>query len=173
MRNGRKNRMFLVAVVLLVAVQVMVYSAAGGESTTSTTGPVEVSIWTGRIGVGATGKAEEKWTDTKIGAALVEKTGVNWNFYFTESGDLETAFNLRMASGDWEEVIRFGSTNFVWIGKLLDAGMIIPLDKYFNDPKYPNLMKVPKKVLDNFRYTDGHIYFFPASWFEKETQPWG
>lgn len=110
-------------------------------------------------------------TETPIALAIAKRTGVLFDIHWTP-GDPETALNLRLASGNWEETIYY--TNRDWVAKLVKAKVIIPLDKYFKDPQnYPNLAKIPPKVLENFTFTDGHIYAFPSGWFEDEDQIYG
>lgn len=112
-------------------------------------------------------------SETPIGLAIAKRSGVSFTINYTQ-GDKEQNFNLRLASKDWEDVIWTDSINFDWTDKLLKAGAIIPLDKYFEMPdQYPNLAKIPKEVLDNFRYTDGHIYQFPAGWYEDPNSIYG
>ena len=163
------------SIVVLMAVLASGTPFAAGveEPAAMAEGPVEVTIWTTTIGVGATGKAEERWSDTKIGALMAEESGIDWVFSYTESGDVETAFNLRLASGDWPEVIRSSQRNFVWLQRLLEAGVVIPLDGYYGNADYPNIAKLSPEVVDFWRYTDGNIYHFPGSVFEDPKQPWG
>lgn len=114
-----------------------------------------------------------KASDTKVGLSIAKKSGVSFTVNYTQ-GDKEQNFNLRLASKDWEDVIWTDAINFDWTEKLLKAGAIIPLDKYFTQPdKYPNLAKIPKEVLDNYRYSDGHIYQFPAGWYEDPNSIYG
>lgn len=131
---------------------------------------IELTAWSGNPP--PAGLEKSKASDTKIGLALAEATGVSFTTNFTV-GDAEAAFNLRLASGDFEDIISTG-LNFVWTGKLLQAKAIIPLDGYFGNPeKYPNLAQIPQRVLDHYRYEDGHIYQFPSMWYEDENSIFG
>ena len=163
----------LIVLLLALLAPGMLLAAGVSEPAAAAEGPVEVTIWTTTIGVGATGKTEERWSDTKIGALMAQESGVDWVFSYTESGDVETAFNLRLASGDWPEVIRSSQRNFVWLQRLLEADVVVPLDGYYDNADYPNIAKLSPEVIDFWRYTDGNIYHFPGSVFEDPKQPWG
>ena len=133
-------------------------------------GIVELTAWVPART--SSGRTSLNWMDSKIGALLAKETGVSLTQNFI-TGDAEQAFNLKLASRDWEDIISTG-LNFTWVDKLVSADAIIPLDNYFEMPdKYPNLAKIPEKVLDNFRYTDGHIYYFPSGWYEDENSVYG
>lgn len=131
---------------------------------------VELTAW--QVSDPPAGMVTSKASDTKIGKTIANATGVSFTLSYSQ-GDREQNFNLRLASGDWEDVIST-DLNFVWTDKLIKAKAIIQLDKYFTDPvKYPNLAKIPKKVLDNYRFTDGHIYQFPSQWYEDPKSAYG
>ncbi len=141
-----------------------------GKDTPEGPGIVELTAWVPART--SSGRTSLNWMDSKIGALLAKETGVSLTQNFI-TGDAEQAFNLKLASRDWEDIISTG-LNFTWVDKLVSADAIIPLDNYFEMPdKYPNLAKIPEKVLDNFRYTDGHIYYFPSGWYEDENSVYG
>lgn len=114
-----------------------------------------------------TGRSNIKQLDTQIGALIAEETKLAFDITYLTGGDPEQAFNLKLASGNWEDVIICGKDQ-VWVEKLTEAGVIEPVESFYNQPdKYPNLAKVPQGVIDNFTFTDGHMYYFPGQWFEN------
>lgn len=126
--------------------------------------PITVSVWTG--GGLPSGVAEINFSDTEIGKSVVATTGVDFHFNFV-TGDAATAFNLKLADGVWEDIIKGGYDN-IQLQQLIDAGAIMQLDKYFEDAaNYPNLAAIPKEVIDYWRAPDGHIYRVPNAWHEE------
>ena len=67
----------LIVFLMAVLVSGTPFAAGVEEPGAMASGPVEVTIWTTTIGVGATGKAEERWSDTKIGALMAEESGID------------------------------------------------------------------------------------------------
>jgi hypothetical protein len=110
--------------------------------------------------------------DTKIGQLIAAETGVAINVTFI-TGDAETAFNLKLASKSWEDILQIGRNN-IWLDKLIAAGVIDPVDTYLTQgDKWPNLAAISDKVKQNFTHTDGRIYYFPSFWYEKEDSVYG
>ncbi len=132
---------------------------------------VELTAWSDKEP--PQGLLTSKSSETKVGLAIANASGASFTVNYTQ-GDKETNFNLRLASKDWEDIIVSSNISFDWTQKLIDTDAIIQLDKYFEDPtNYPNLAKIPKEVLDNFRYSDGHIYQFPSQWYEDPNSVYG
>jgi len=138
--------------------------------------PVKVSIWSAITGVGQEGKTEVSYSDTPIGNMVSAITGVDWQLNYTQNSDFANAFNLRLASDDWTEAINMPSANLMpmdKLQKLIDAKVIVPLDKYYNNPKYPYINMIPKAVIDYWRMPDGHIYNFPSGVYADPKQAYG
>jgi len=118
------------------------------------------------------GRTLIKQMDTKIGKLIAEQTGVAFDTTFI-TGDPEIAFNLKLASNSWEDIIQIGKNN-IWVQKLIDSKVIEPIDAYLTmADKYPNLAAISDNVKKNFTYTDGKIYYFPSFWYEKEDSVYG
>lgn len=112
--------------------------------------PVKVSIWSAITGVGQEGKTEVSYSDTPIGNMVSGINGVDWQIQYTQNSNFANAFNLRLASDDWPEAINMPSATLMpmdKLQKLIDAKVIVPLDKYYNNPKYPYINMIPKKVI--------------------------
>lgn len=139
---------------------------------TASGGPVKVTIWTGITGVGQEGQTKVLYSSTPIGKMTSALTGVDWEFNYSQAADYDTAFNLRLAANDWTEVINWNG-DFAKLQKLIDAGVVVPADKYYHNKKYPNIALARESMIKYWTYTDGHIYNFPSGVYQDEKQPWG
>jgi ABC-type glycerol-3-phosphate transport system substrate-binding protein len=167
-----KRQPLIILVVLLVLVP-FVLPAGGAKDTGAATasGPVQISVWSIQSAVG---KQRMLSSDYPLSKMVMEQTGVNWELLITEGGDLDTAFNLRLAADDWPEAISTsGAFRDDHIAKLVDAKVILPLDAYYKDAKYPNIRNMRQNVVKFFTRLDGHIDNFPSSVYQDEKQPWG
>lgn len=146
-------------------------TAAAESAAPATQAPiVQLTAWS--TNVRDSGATECNQMDTVIGKLVAQQTGVAFDTHYPK-GDVEQAFNLKLASSDWEDVIACGKNN-TWVEKLAQAGVIEPVESYFTQPdKYPNLAKLPQEVLNNFKFTDGHTYYFPSGWFEDVNTSFG
>ena len=115
------------------------------------------------------GMTELNYGATKIGAESVKATNVDYTLHLLPDSDVATAFNLKVADGDWEDLIVLQSTlanNRLFANTLVENDVVTPLDSYFENPElYPNLANIPKDVLDFWRSEDGHMYGIPSNWY--------
>ena len=143
-------------------------AAAATEAPAATEVPpkeiIEVTVWRGTKSV--SGLSELNYGETKIGKLQTEKDGVNFIVHYV-TGDVDTDFNLKVADGDWEDVIVLGRDE-VKVPALLENKAVLPLNKYFDDAaNYPNLAAIPKDVLEYWRQLDGNIYQVPVAWHDE------
>jgi ABC-type glycerol-3-phosphate transport system substrate-binding protein len=136
--------------------------------------PTKVTLWSAISGVGQEGQTQLLASTTPIGRMDAALTGVDWDITWTQNSDWDTAFNLRLASNDFPEAIAGqGVFRQDHLARLVDAGVLVPLDKYYSNPKFPNIGLVRKNVINYWKHTDGHIYNFPTGVYQDENQPWG
>jgi len=167
-----KRQLPLILVILLFLVPFLL-PASGSKDTSATamTGPVKVSVWSI---MSAVGKQRMQASEYPLSKMVTDQTGVDWELLITENGDMDTAFNLRLAADDWPEAINTaGAFRDDHIAKLVDAKVIVPLDSYYKDAKYPNIRSMRQNVVKFYTRADGHIYNFPSSVYQDEKQPWG
>ncbi len=159
----RQIRFFFLVSIVLVATATLAAAA-----------PVKVTLWSGITGVGQEGITKVLYSSTPIGKMVSAITGVDWEIYYSQAADYDTAFNLRLASDDWPEAINMaGAMRIDQLTKLADAGVILPLDQYYHNSRYPNVNLVRKNVIGFWTMPDGHIYNFPSGVYQDEKQPWG
>lgn len=139
-----------------------------GSSSDSEKGYVELDVWMSSTGWMQQGFSEWNQLDSVIGEPMAKETGIAFTNHYP-GDDPEITFNLKLSSGEWEDVIDFqGGMNKAWMQKLIEAGVVVPLDEYFEMPdKYPNLANISDEILDHIRWKDGHIYAFPTGWAEN------
>lgn len=170
----RKIRfVLLISLLVLVGPALMFGSGQQGTSTAAPGAPVKVTIWTGITGVGQEGKTKILYSTTSIGKMVTPVTGVDWELTYSQAADYDTAFNLRLASNDWPEAIGASSMRVDQLQKLVAAGVVLPLDKYYHNTKYPNINMVRQNVIKFWTLPDGHIYNFPSGVYQDENQAWG
>lgn len=122
--------------------------AAAGEEDNS---PVTFSYY-----LFSSGKKDTLASETTIGKALQEQTGVDWKMEYLV-GDSATKAGVMIASGDYPDVISSSGE----MSKLLDAGAYIPLDDLIEEYG-PNIKKVYGPYFDKMRNAeDGKIYALP------------
>jgi len=158
----RQIRFLLLLAVLFCAATALVVAA-----------PLKVTIWTGITGVGQEGKTKIQYGTTAVGKLVVPATGVDWELNYTQAADYDTAFNLRLASDDWPEAINMTNMRIDQLMKLVDAKVIVPVDKYYHNATYANINRMRENVIKFWTMTDGHIYNFPSGVYQDENQPWG
>jgi len=92
---------------------------------------------------------------TPIGKELTKLTGVRLKIEYLAGQDEATKIGLMLASGDLPDLIHGHQEH----GKLIEAGVLVPLDNYIQ--KYGKYCKqiYSAKDLKRLRQKDGHIYF--------------
>lgn len=102
------------------------------------------------------GKKDVLASETTIGKALQEQTGVDWKMEYLV-GDSATKAGVMIASGDYPDVISSSGE----MSKLLDAGAYIPLDDLIEEYG-PNIKRVYGPYFDKMKNAeDGKIYALP------------
>ncbi|MBB6735569.1 hypothetical protein [Cohnella zeiphila] len=100
-----------------------------------------------------------------------EEPGVDVQLEATQ-GDAQTALNLKMNTGGFEDAAIFGR-NQVVDDAMKRSKLIQPLEQYFNMPdKYPSLAAIPKEYLEPMKDADGHIWSIPSYFDLDPSNPW-
>lgn len=94
-------------------------------------------------------------SETTIGKALQEQTGVDWKMEFVV-GDAATKSGVMIAGGDYPDVI----SPVGELPKLLDAGALIPLNDLIEEHA-PNIKRVYGDYMNKITHEDGNIYLLP------------
>lgn len=101
-----------------------------GSSSDSEKGYVELDVWMSSTGWMQQGFSEWNQLDSVIGEPMAKETGIAFTNHYP-GDDPEITFNLKLSSGEWEDVIDFqGGMNKAWMQKLIEAGVVVPLDEY-------------------------------------------
>ncbi|SFT15916.1 hypothetical protein [Paenibacillus sp. BC26] len=110
--------------------------------------------------------------DGRITKEVMAKSGVNWDkVEIGNGGDVAQQINLKLVGGDFPDSIILPADSLIW-SRLIDEKKLLPLDSYFdNAAKYPNLSKIDKRIIDNWRAADGHIYFVPSGYESVVDEP--
>ncbi|MEK4365970.1 ABC transporter substrate-binding protein [Paenibacillus sp. FSL M8-0212] len=131
-------------------------SQNSSSSAPSTTGDEEKSPVTFSYYMFSPGKKDVLASETTIGKALQEQTGVDWKMEYLV-GDSATKAGVMIASGDYPDVISSSGE----MSKLLDAGAYIPLDDLIEEHG-PNIKRVYGPYFDKMKNAeDGKIYALP------------
>ncbi|WP_339783895.1 ABC transporter substrate-binding protein [Paenibacillus sp. FSL R7-0313] len=131
-------------------------SQNSSSSAPSTTGDDENSPVTFSYYMFSPGKKDVLASETTIGKALQEQTGVDWKMEYLV-GDSATKAGVMIASGDYPDVISSSGE----MSKLLDAGAYIPLDDLIEEYG-PNIKRVYGPYFDKMKNAeDGKIYALP------------
>jgi ABC-type glycerol-3-phosphate transport system substrate-binding protein len=139
-------------------------SLAGEPAVSEDEEIIKLTVW--RPTKSSSGLAELDYGKTKIGALNVEKDKVDFVVHYV-TGDADTEFNLKVADGNWEDLIVIGKDD-VKVGTLVENEAVLPLNRYFEDAKnYPNLAAIPKEALEFWRQSDGNIYQVPHAWHDE------
>jgi putative aldouronate transport system substrate-binding protein len=103
--------------------------------------------------------------DGRITMEVMEKSGVHWDkVEIGNGGDVAQQINLKLVAGDFPDAVILPADSLMW-SRLIDEKKLLPLDEYFdNAADYPNLAKIDKRIIDNWRAADGHIYFVPSAY---------
>lgn len=126
------------------------------SSSPSATGDEENSPVTFSYYMFSPGKKDTLASETTIGKALQEQTGVDWKLEYLV-GDSATKAGVMIASGDYPDVISSSGE----MSKLLDAGAYIPLDDLIEEYG-PNIKRVYGPYFDKMKNAeDGKIYALP------------
>jgi ABC-type sugar transport system, periplasmic component len=141
----------------------------------------------GQTNDGENGKASEEQThytlyaptqttpvnlDGRITQEIMKNSGLNWDkVEIGNGGDLAQQVNLKLVGGDFPDAIILPADSLMW-SRLIDEDKLLPLDDYFNKAEeYPNLAKIDKRIIDNWRAADGHIYFVPSAYEQVVDEP--
>lgn len=110
--------------------------------------------------------------DGRITKEIMEKSGVHWGkVEIGNGGDVTQQINLKLVAGDFPDAVILPSDSLMW-ARLIDEKKLLPLDNYFeNATEYPNLAKIDKRIIDNWRANDGHIYFVPSGYEPVVDEP--
>ncbi|MET1173247.1 ABC transporter substrate-binding protein [Paenibacillus amylolyticus] len=131
-------------------------SQNSSSSAPSATGDDENSPVTFSYYMFSPGKKDVLASETTIGKALQEQTGVDWKMEYLV-GDSATKAGVMIASGDYPDVISSSGE----MSKLLDAGAYIPLDDLIEEHG-PNIKRVYGPYFDKMKNAeDGKIYALP------------
>ncbi|MEK4274231.1 ABC transporter substrate-binding protein [Paenibacillus sp. FSL R7-0026] len=131
-------------------------SQNSSSSAPSATGDDENSPVTFSYYMFSPGKKDVLASETTIGKALQEQTGVDWKMEYLV-GDSATKAGVMIASGDYPDVISSSGE----MSKLLDAGAYIPLDDLIEEYG-PNIKRVYGPYFDKMKNAeDGKIYALP------------
>lgn len=131
-------------------------SQNSSSSAPSATGDDENSPVTFSYYMFSPGKKDVLASETTIGKALQEQTGVDWKLEYLV-GDSATKAYVMIASGDYPDVISSSGE----MSKLLDAGAYIPLDDLIEEYG-PNIKRVYGPYFDKMKNAeDGKIYALP------------
>lgn len=103
---------------------------------------------------------------------VLAKMGIEFEKIEIGNGsDIAQQVNLKLVGGSFPNAIILSPESPIW-SRLIDEDRLLPLDDYFNQPdEYPNLAKIDKRIIDNWRATDGHIYFVPMGYEPKPEEP--
>ncbi|MFS0725128.1 extracellular solute-binding protein [Paenibacillus sp. 1P07SE] len=110
--------------------------------------------------------------DGRITQEVMQRSGVQWeNVEIGNGGDLAQQINLKLVGGSFPDAIVLPSDSVLW-SRLIDENRLLPLDDYFeNESEYPNLAKIDNRIIDNWRASDGHIYFIPSNYEPYVDEP--
>ncbi|QHT62991.1 hypothetical protein GXP70_25515 [Paenibacillus lycopersici] len=110
--------------------------------------------------------------DGPITQEVMAKSGVHWDkVEVGNGGDVTQQINLKLVGGEFPDAIILPSDSLIW-SRLINEKKLMPLDDYFEDAaNYPNLAKIDKRIIDNWRAADGHIYFVPSTYEPVVDEP--
>lgn len=158
----KKTLALLLVVLMSLSALACGFANAEGEET------INITVW--RDSKSVSGLSEIDYGSTKVGAMNVAKDKVNFVVHYV-TGDVEADFNLKLADGNWEDVITMTgdkATYDIRLSKLIENDAVLDLTPYFNDPaNYPNLAKIPKEALAFWAQPDGKIYSVPGAWHDE------
>ncbi|PYY25922.1 ABC transporter substrate-binding protein [Paenibacillus illinoisensis] len=141
---------------LAVALTALLVGCSSNSSTPAPAGAEDNSPVTFSYYLFSSGKKDILASETTIGKALQEQTGVDWKMEYLV-GDSATKAGVMIASGDYPDVISSSGE----MSKLMDAGAYIPLDDLIEEYG-PNIKKVYGPYFDKMRNAeDGKIYALP------------
>lgn len=133
--------------------------ATTAQPTPDTTKPF--TLWVAKAGTS---------TDENLIQQEWAKMGINVKVQWTQ-GDVMAALNLKMNSGGFEDAALFNNIE-TYKSAFIKSGMIMPVEDLLKKPEYPSLGKIPQKVLDRVKSSDGHIWMIPT-WFDQNPDdPW-
>ncbi|UVI30452.1 extracellular solute-binding protein [Paenibacillus spongiae] len=147
-------------------------SESPGNSSNSKPASKESSAGSGHYSLYAPTQTTPINLDGRITKVVMEKSGIRWNkVEIGNGGDVAQQINLKLVSGDFPDAIILPADSLMW-SRLIDEKKLLPLDDYFdNAADYPNLAKIDKRIIDNWRAADGHIYFVPSGYEPVVEEP--
>jgi putative aldouronate transport system substrate-binding protein len=156
------------AIVLILMMALSLFTGCGGKddpepgvtttksTTTSTTEsesaeePVEVTLFLSGWRAGVP-------TDNYVVNKIQEMTNTKWNIII--STDEIPQLNTLIASGDIPDILTWGGEEY-FTYQLIEDGLLVPLCEHID--KLPNLYEKKKDFWDNFKHSDGKVYFVSA-----------
>ncbi|WP_128655467.1 extracellular solute-binding protein [Paenibacillus sp. 598K] len=110
--------------------------------------------------------------DGRITQEVMKRSGVQWeSVEIGNGGDIAQQMNLKLVGGSFPDAIILPTDSVLW-SRLVDEKRLLPLDDYFDrESDYPNLAKIDKRILNNWRASDGHIYFVPSNYEPSVDEP--
>ncbi len=108
---------------------------------------------------------------TEVQKLFKEKLGFDFKIS-SRQGDLMTALNLKLNSGSLEDMSIIYKDD-VAVNAFIKSGQVQEVSQYFGmADKYPNLAKIPQKVIDFCKTTDGKSWYVPGWYAQELDDPW-
>lgn len=103
--------------------------------------------------------------DGRITQEVMRRSGIQWeSVEIGNGGDITQQLNLKLVGGHFPDAIVLPSDSVLW-SRMIEEERLMPLDAYFeNESEYPNLAKIDKRILDNWRASDGRVYMVPSTY---------
>lgn len=91
---------------------------------------------------------------------LRDKLHADIKFTWVPTGAYDDKLSTQIAAGDLPEVVIARSPKNSVIVSAVEGGLFWPIDKYLNNPDYPNIDRINDVALNNLKI-DGHVYALP------------
>lgn len=123
----------------------------------------EIEIWVGEIrDFAEKTKVQEQWSE-KLGFNVVVKN---------QSGDVETALNLALASGGFKDIALI-PRNDVWNNAIIRSGTVMEVSEILKDANYPNISGIQQQYLDLCKDSNGKHWYIPTNFDQNPDNPFG
>ncbi len=120
---------------------------AGFTVSLSKNADIPEDVWNAKL------EEMQSWSDVPI----------TWDI--TAAGDATEALSLRMAAGDYPDIILSNLLNASDVSKYAASGVLVPLDQFINEKDTPNIWKMfeenPEVKAANY-LPDGKMYSLPS-----------
>ena len=172
MKNWRKT--IIVLIILAVAMPGLLF--AGGRSSSSSSGTVFNTAGAPRgyaVPVSQGGELTDRFSifvprtvlfgeGTMMQTALKEKTGIDYIAVGVQSPDLQTHFNLMLASRDELADLIIMPRSTIYRRALIESGKVLETSFLYSSPGLTVIPNIAKKIKDYITEPDGKIWVIPG-----------